>query len=199
MVTLNKKQFQQIERQALRQNTVRRSLKSNIEKKFKRIQQKFLKAFDEHPVTVELMNGPTSSNISRTLDGVGNLYSYIGFSAGTDPIRPLRKILEKYRIDYHPHEFKIKIDIILPTKEEVFAATPLPWASGRSWIKGIERGMSGVGEFLYRRRGIVKSKSGYAIQTRGKIRRSRFRNVSYISSLLNEYYKEIKNLEKQVF
>ena len=111
MVTLNKKQFQQIERQALRQNTVRRSLKSNIEKKFKRIQQKFLKAFDEHPVTVELMNGPTSSNISRTLDGVGNLYSYIGFSAGTDPIRPLRKILEKYRIDYHPHEYIIKIDI----------------------------------------------------------------------------------------
>jgi len=38
-----------------------------------------LKEFDKHHVTRELSQGPAGVNLSNTLNGVGNLFSFIGF------------------------------------------------------------------------------------------------------------------------
>ena len=79
----------------------------------------------------------------------------------------------------------------MPTKEQIFAVTPLPYIGGRSWAEGIERGISGLGFLLRKNAG----RSGAAIQTRVKVRKGRFQNVPYISSFLNKYIKKFKELK----
>ena len=199
MVKLSAQEFGDIQKQILRENIVRKELKKQIDKEVESINKKFLDAFDAHPITIEIEGGPTASNISGTLDGAGNLFTYIGFNKGDRPIKILRQVLEKYEIQYHPHEKYIKINVIVPTKEEIFAATPLPWANGRSWANSIERGLSGLGQYLYRASGVSTSKSGYAAQVKNTLRGGKFRNIKYMSSLLNNYYKELRQIEKKTF
>ena len=93
----------------------------------------------------------------------------------------------------------MSIQIEVPTKDQIFVATPLPWATGRSWARGIERGISGLGRYLVKNSRIAKSKSGFAIQTDAPVRGGRFSNTAYMSALLNSYYKEIQKLEKKTF
>jgi len=49
--------------------------------------------FLNHPITVEIKTGPYAENISGTLNGYGNLFSFIGFSDGDDPINPIEGLL----------------------------------------------------------------------------------------------------------
>ena len=39
----------------------------------------FIEQFEEHPITKEIQDGPEASNSSGTLNGQGNLFSFIGF------------------------------------------------------------------------------------------------------------------------
>ena len=110
-----------------------------------------------------------------------------------------QNLLRNYEIQYHPRAESLRVNINVPTKEKVFAATPLPWASGRSWARGIERGISGLGQYLVKTDKIRQSKSGRAIQVKGRIRGGKFSNTPYMSALLNDYYKKIQKLENKTF
>ncbi len=198
-IKLSNRDLQNIDQQIVKDNSFKKRVKQIVEGEFNRIHVDFLKAFEGHPVTQEIRGGPSAANISRTLGGVGNLFTYIGFNLGSDPIKSLRKLLEAYEIHYHPRNKYMSIQIEVPTKEQVFIATPMPWATGRSWARGIERGISGLGKYLVKSSRIAKSKSGFAIQTDTRVRGGRFSNTSYISALLNNYYKEIQKLEKKTF
>ena len=103
-----------------------------------------------------------------------------------------------------------------PTREEVFSITPLPWANGRSWLDGIETGISGLGAYLYDRNKDFgnKSLSGPAIQLKGgktsesafgnestggavSLQRSRYKRVSYVSGILREFRASALALQKR--
>ena len=75
-----------------------------------------------------------------------------------------------------------KIDF---TVQELFDSTPLPWASGRSWLKGIETGLSGLGRYL--NIDAENSRSGGGIQSQNKIRSGAFKKTPYISKILNNF------------
>jgi|TARA_R110000824_G_scaffold292245_1_gene480633 hypothetical protein len=199
MAFLSNRDLQNVQKQIVRENSFKQEVKKAIKKEFEDIHKQFLDSFDSHPVTQEIKGGSSSANISKTLGGVGNLFTYIGFESGSDPIKKLRELLDTYEIQYHRRKTHIYTKIEVPTKEEVFAVTPMPWATGRSWARGIERGISGLGQYLVKSNRIRKSKSGHAIQIKGRVRGGRFSNRSYISSLLNDYYKNIKKLEKKTF
>tara|TARA_Y100000310_G_C20679229_1_gene814920 strand:- start:2239 stop:2844 length:606 start_codon:yes stop_codon:yes gene_type:complete len=172
-----------------------KGIKQAIEKKVKSAQQNLLKNFEKHPVTVEIQGGTHSGNLSGTLGGIGNLFTYIGFNSGDKPLTALRVLLEKYEIRYHHAKARTTINITVPTTAELFKATPMPWATGRSWAKGIETGISGLGRYLYQ--DSAHSRSGGAVQVKGRLRVGKFSNTSYLSSLLNKYYKEIRKIEKE--
>ena len=70
----------------------------------------------------------------------------------------------------------------------------MPWATGRSWAKGIETGISGLGYYLLKN--TDSSRSGLGIQSPRKVRKkSKFKNTQYISALIKKYEKEFKNLQ----
>lgn len=160
--------------------------------KFEDLKRQMIKEFLAHPVTMEIQAGPSSTNISGTLNGITNLFAFIGFDQGDEPIRPILEILEG--IDYtYAGDAKIGVTyrVNIPEAKEIFAVTPLPYVSGRSWAKGVESGISGLGYLLRKNKG----RSGAAIQSRYKVRGGRFQNTSYISALINKYKKEFTKLK----
>ena len=59
-------------------------------------QQLMISKFESHAVTQEIGGGATATNISNTLVGAGNLanlFSFIGFEQGANPLLPIRAYL----------------------------------------------------------------------------------------------------------
>ncbi len=77
----------------------------------------------------------------------------------------------------------VTYNVTIPEASDIFKATPLPWASGRSWAQGIETGISGLGYLLRKEKG----RSGKAVQSKTKVRSGGFQNTQYISALINKY------------
>lgn len=165
-------------------------LRNDFEKvlqiKFEFLKNKMIDEFLNHPISQEIMAGPSSSNSSGSLGGYGNLFSFIGFEDGDEPIKP---ILEKLQLTNFKYSGDIiggsKFVILLPTPKEIFDVTPMPWASGRSWAKGIETGISGLGYYLNTKS--KNSRSGEGTQSGVKINSKKFKNQGYISLLINKY------------
>lgn len=171
---------------------LRRPFEKEFKKRFLEIKAEMIKEFLSHPVTVELLAGPSSTNISGTLGGISNLFAFIGFDSSDEPIEPILKMLENMDYNYSGEaKIGVRYYVNIPEAEDIFKATPLPWASGRSWAKGIETGISGLG-FLLRK---SKGRSGRAIQSKNKVRTGRFQNTSYISALINKYKKEFNKIK----
>lgn len=177
---------------------IRKSVEKSLLSQFEKIKAEMIKEFLNHPVTEEIKKGANAQNISGTLNGYGNLFSYIGFYDGDDPIEPVLEEFKKSTIVFSRLvEGGAVWNIYLPDKEDIWAASPMPWAIGRSWAKGIETGISGVGYYLYTQREKLKnSRSGTAIQTSTRIGKPRFKNVKYISDILGKYEKKISQLNE---
>tara|TARA_Y100000114_G_C11640524_1_gene269017 strand:- start:47 stop:628 length:582 start_codon:yes stop_codon:yes gene_type:complete len=172
-------------------------LKKEINTKFKKIKKEMITEFLTLPVTQELLGGPDAPNISGTLNGFTSLFAFIGFDAGDQPIAPILNALERTELLYL-RELKDgkkvggEFNVTLPTAQQIFSITPMPWATGRSWAQGIETGISGLG-FLLRKKG--KGRSGAALQSRVKVRGGRFKNTAYISSFIKKYERRFQNLK----
>ena len=162
---------------------------------FQKIKNRMIAEFLNHPVTRELKQGIDASNISGTLGGATNLFSFIGFNSDSDPTKDIENVLQTARFEFAKARLTtIEFSIYIPDPKDVFDATPMPWAPGRSWAKGIESGISGLGYYLKVARD--NSRSGLGIQSSKKVRGgAKFKNTQYISALLKKYRKEFENLQ----
>ena len=157
-----------------------------LQKRFEILKNQMIEEFLNHPVSQEISNGPTASNSSGSLNGYGNLFSFIGFEDGDEPIKPILEKLQTTNFKYSGDvPSGVKFSILLPTAKEIFDVTPMPWASGRSWAQGIETGISGLGFYLNLKS--KNSRSGAGVQTSVKANTKRFKNQQYISLLINKY------------
>jgi hypothetical protein len=185
---------------ALRQEIVKvysKTFIERIEAAFNKIKREMVEEFRNHPVTVEIKNGPDAENTSGTLDGYGNLFSFIGFDEGDNPTDVIEGLLSLSKIEYSRETQEgFLMKIYMPSREQIFAKTPLKWATGRSWAEGIERGISGFGKYLNTE--ALKSNSGTGIQIETQVRKGKFSNTSYISALLNKYKKKFEQLDKVI-
>lgn len=174
---------------------LKQDLRKEFKKKFDDLKKEMIQEFLSNPVTVEISLGPGSSNISGTLNGYSNLFAFIGFVPGEDPIKPILDILESttYKeIGDSKKGIGKEYYVNLPNSNQIFLVTPMPWATGRSWAKGIETGISGLGYLL--NKSSSSSRSGVAIQTSKPVRKGGFKNVPYISALIKKYEKKFKEI-----
>lgn len=174
-----------------------KQVNSIIDSQFNKIKNNYIQEFINHPVTQEIKGGISATNISGTLGGITNLYSFIGFDEGTDPIKPIEELLQRsnYRIIFNNKATDSTIIFDIPTSVQIFESAPMPWAIGRSWARGIETGISGLGYYLKKTK---NSRSGFGVQSStNKIRPGTvFKNTKYISDLINRFSKDLKNLNK---
>ncbi len=173
-----------------------RGIKLIVNKEFEIIKNNFIRKFNNHKVTKEIEAGPDSSNISGTLGGYGNLFSYIGFSKGDKPTESIRSLFKDIRINsINVNKFgQSSTFIMYPNAQDIFAVTPLPWAESRSWAEGVERGLPGLGFYLNKDN---LGRSGGGIQIKNKVKQTKFQNVKYVSSLINEFEKDILSLNNK--
>jgi len=192
MIKIPKSVLKKIERKS--QKSLKKDYKKAFKKTFDDTKKEMIKEFLSHPVTIEILSGPGGSNISGTLAGKSNLFAFIGFNISEQPIDSILQILENISYSDNGESSKgRKFNVSFPTSQDIFNVTPMPWASGRSWAKGIESGISGLGYLL--NKSTSSSRSGVAIQADKKVRTARFKRVPYISSLLKKYKKKFKNIK----
>ena len=170
---------------------IKPDVEPRLSKQFKEAKDEMLAEFNSHPVTREL-EMKTAANPSSFV-GEGSLFGFIGFNENDEPIDVVRRMLKSsdlvfVRIKKAVVDFKV----LYPSKEELFDAPPLPWATGRSWLKGIESGLSGLGKYLNIES--EASRSGGGIQAANSVKSGRFKNTPYISKILNNFIKKIEKL-----
>ena len=163
----------------------------SVQKEFMIIKEQMIRDFLNLPVTQELLAGPDSSNISGTLSGDGNLFGFIGFNKSDDPIKPILDLLESSSITFREGSDHL-VTITIPSAASIFSVTPMPWASGRSWAKGIETGISGLGFYINKS---GKGRSDAGVQSTKKIKGGTFKRVSYISSFIQKYIKQFSSIK----
>jgi hypothetical protein len=203
MATINKTILNREVRKLIFAKDIQDLAYQRAEREFQKIKKQTLNEFDEHPVTVELNAGVDGKNITDTLPGTrgdANLFSFIGFDQGAKPTEEVRQILEdEIVLDKKPQSRTIptgvqfNFDVKVPTLKSIEQKTPLPWESGRSWVRGIERGISGLGYYLSGRfRSPEPSRSGGGIQSDNKVRPGAFSTVKYLSQILNNIKEKLK-------
>lgn len=174
----------------------------NIEKRARQIaEKKLLKEkenlitdFKNHPVSREISSGADSSNISGTLGGYGNLFSFIGFSSGSTPVSDwINLIRNKVKIiksdkSYSSNRIIYNFKVNQITDSDLSSAR-MPWESGRSWITAIERGISGFSFYISKALG----RSGGGIQSNNQVRSGKFSNVPYWSSMWKKFVKNLNS------
>jgi hypothetical protein len=167
---------------------LRDKIMPKLEKQFEQAKKQVLKNFEQHAITQELDRGENASNSSGTLRGEGNLHSFIGFDKGENPTAALRELLaSKIRIEnrvVRKNELVFYIKVQIPSKDEIARVTPLPWAPGRSWAEGIEKGLSGLGNYLVTQS--PSSRSGSAVQVKAMIRTASFNNTPYMTQIIED-------------
>ena len=148
--------------------------------------------FDSHPVTKEIDGGSRASNISGTLGGYGNLFSFIGFPGGSNPTQVVRDLISKIRLIRSSGKSKVNgpgavfaFKVNAPNIDTFKKNTPMPWTIGRSWLIGIEAGISGFSNFI--NKALSSSRSGGGIQTDSKIRDSSFKRTSYFQKIYSAF------------
>lgn len=192
---IDQKDLDEISAQLPKENVYLKFVYDAMKKEVDKIQIEMIQEFEQHPISKEIDGGITAYNISETLNGITNLYSFIGFNSGDRPLEPIKQELQKIKLRYNiASRGEITFTIDFPTVKDIFRVTPLPWATGRSWAQGIETGISGLGYYIKQKE---NSRSGLGVQSQKQIRSgARFKNTKYISELINKYNKKISDLSK---
>jgi hypothetical protein len=146
-----------------------RAAQDTARAKFNKAKAGVLRDFLSDTVTREIRGGNMMGNSSGTLGGYGNLFSYIGFYEGLDPIAPVEEYLRSFPFmaTVSKSSGGVRVRVKWPTMQTIRALTPMPWEEGNSWVEGIERGISGFGNYMYdlvagrgRSRAAVQKKGG---------------------------------------
>lgn len=165
------------------------------EKKVDAEKSKLIDAFDNHEVTKEIAAGPKASNTSNTLGGYGNLFSFIGFEANTDPIAPVKDLLNEIEVkNIKVNADGYSVSVKYPSQNEIKKVTPLPFENGRSWAAGIEDGISGFTQYIYTK--FLDGRSKQGVQSEKAKGVGSFKKQEYLNSLLQDFIKNIKGNKK---
>ena len=179
-----------------------RIVKDAVEEIINEARVDFLVELENHEVSKEISAGPEANNTTGSLGGVGNLFAFIGFKAGEKPIEYLKSFfLKKSGVTKVTLQSATRgrfiVDTNIPSKEEIFEKTSFHWELGRSWLDGIEKGISGLGQFKFGLDRLEKyrsrSKEGLQLKPTSevKLRAGKYKPRPYFSVLYNKYLKRL--------
>jgi hypothetical protein len=205
---------------ALEDSKTRQEIQQIVIDEFEKQKSQMIQALLADEISQEIMN-PDKGNISGTLGGYGDLFGFIGFFEGSDPIggivdvfRSQTKlknidILRIYNRDARgrftsgKQTRNVKITFSVPDLNDfdTTSAEVLRDEVSRNWVKGVEKGLSGFNRYANY---MGKGQSGRGIQVRGPIKNPResanrptissFRPRSYVTPLIRGFIKTISGL-----
>ena len=183
-----------LKEEILNNKQFKRSVFKFVEAEVTKQKNVFFSKFDTHPVTKEIENGENSSNISGTLGGYGNLFSFLGFLDGQNPTLSIKSLLKSINLNKQVivNKKSLRFKVEVPSKEDFAAVSKLPWESGRSWLFDVERTISGLGAYLYGR--FKSSRSGSGIQSKYRYSNRTFRPTKYFGEMYKEFINKLKSI-----
>lgn len=180
---------------ALSSTKVKEKALEKAEKKVSQEKNKLIEAFDNHEVTKEIAAGPKTSNTSGTLGGYGNLFSFIGFDAGSDPITPVKELLNEIEVkNIKKNGDEYNVTVKYPSQNEISKVTPLPFENGRSWAIGIEKGISGFTQYIYTK--FLDGRSKQGVQSDKAKGLGSFKKQDYLNLLIQNFINNIRGNKK---
>ena len=180
---------------ALSSTKVKEKALEKAEKKVSQEKNKLIEAFDNHEVTKEIAAGPKTSNTSGTLGGYGNLFSFIGFDAGSDPITPVKELLNEIEVkNIKKNGDEYNVTVKYPSQNEISKVTPLPFENGRSWALGIEKGISGFTQYIYTK--FLDGRSKQGVQSDKAKGLGSFKKQDYLNLLIQNFINNIRGNKK---
>ena len=104
-----------IQKEIFSNRAVKKMVRDIVEKEVEKEKALFRADFESHPVTQELEGEENASNISGTLGGYGNLFSFLGFNQGANPTTPVKLLIQKIilKIKLKLSELIMKVIFIL--------------------------------------------------------------------------------------
>ncbi len=179
-----------------------RQIRPIVKLDFESKKEQFLQAFDNHPVSQEIKEGPDAfSRVQSVAAAGGNLFSLLGFWNHQDPIGSLREYLNDNIVLYKTGAGKLKgnkiifeTDVQGPTLDDINSVMAndqdgkLDW-NKRGFTDLLETGISGLPRYLFdltRDFSHIPSRSGPAIQAKGNLRQAAETTgkIPYMSELL---------------
>lgn len=155
---------------------------------------KIIQEFTYHAVSQEILQGPEYEG-SKFLS-VGNLYSFIGFNYGDEPVERVINQLEyafdvdkNYTLEDADNGYLFIFKAIAPSYDKIAdnPANSLPWAKGRSWVREIEEGFSGLTHYVFGNR-FPTSRSQWGLQYPGPISgRGELGPIPYLRPILDGF------------
>lgn len=178
--------------------TALREYKKNINpiinKKVGYANNKLLQDFLNTEIAKEIQAGSNASNTSNLLSGRGNLFTFLGYQKSDKPIQELSKFLANSikveSISISASTNAVQININIPTLDDMDGIAELPWIN-KSLAKAIEKGISGLGNYLYSEKGFDVSRSGKAIQTKTINKSQRLSPNPFITKIIKDIAKKL--------
>ena len=176
-------------------------VEQRIKNAFDKERKKLLDNFENSDITKEIDAGPNASNSSNTLGGYGNLFTFIGFESGSDPISPLRSLLARSiqikTIRKKRDVLAFTLNFSVPTIEEIKAVAPMPWSTD-NWVEAVEKGLSGLGQYMYTKNS-KRGRSGRAIQIDAELTGNQNSNpTEYMTKILSDMLRNIESSLKKL-
>lgn len=208
MATINFKVIRQQTAKQAHKTIVSRADRA-LNNKFEKNKENFLREIEDDQVSQELAAGNSAPNLSLTLGGNGNLFSFLGFSEGDAPIENLINYLRsairktESKIASVGTDITIRSSVIIPSAEELESlngpgepAHITDDYPNSGWIRAVRRGQGGYTRYLYDViREFRTSRSGTAIQIKGLVRQgSMLPKTSFFTKQVANFR---KNLNKR--
>lgn len=177
----------------LKSESVQRKVSTRLYTKVEKAKEALLEEFDSSPVTKEIEAGPDLAESQILPGGYGNLFSFLGFERGTDPITPVRQLLDKIYMVRKPviMERYWKFTIRTPSETDFEREAPMTWESGRSWVEAVTHGLSGFSHYMFSlKEGRFKgSRSSTGTQVKANLRSTAeyFAGVGYVIGMLGRF------------
>ena len=182
------------------------ALQTTAERKLQNAKRELLEDFDTHVVTQTLresedgVNFGTAGLIPKEEEGA-SLWGYLGFPEGSSPTTSLRnKIIVETSVrpvgtpqTKGDIEISQKFKVYYPSEQDIEKSTKLTWIG--SWVRGIEKGASGLARFIYWEPKSLAGRSGKGIQAKkNNLRNASInRTMDYTSGMLKKFVANIKS------
>jgi hypothetical protein len=202
---------------ALENKAIQKEIENLVKSEFESQKAQMIQGFFQDEISREIKD-PELGNISKTLGGYGDLFGFIGFFAGSDPVQEASEVIfgktelksiqieriynrdARGRFTSGRRYRNVKISFTSPTLDDFDDTSQrvVRDYSGRNWIKGVEKGISGFNRYANYPRG----ESGRGVELRGAIKNpsvarpeiSNYKPRGYVTPLIQEFVKKISGL-----
>ena len=199
---------------ALENRFVQKQIENLVKDQFESQKIEMIQGFLKDKISQEIKD-PDLGNVSKTLGGYGDLFGFIGFFEGSSPIEEVSEILfsktelksikiqriynrdARGRFTSGRSFVNVKVSFSVPDLDDFDETSQrvVRDYSGRNWIKGIEKGISGFNRYANYPRG--ESRRG--VQLGGVIKNpsvsrpklSNYKPRGYVTPLIKEFIKKI--------